>query len=242
MQLNFNAFDYEPSQGGGVCFPLADYKVEITKAEPMVVKDNPNAGYLAITLTCFEGPMSGQSQVDRLNLFHPNEQPKRIAHQQLSAYALSIGRPYLQDSQQLVGGRLVCTIGPQDDNPKYSEVKVVKDLNGNLPTRQQGQQQTQQPQQPAQQQQPPQNFQPQWGPPPPGQQAPPANPGWQQPPQTQQPQNAGGSPPWAAQQGPGNAAPPAQGPAPQQTMPWGQPGPGAATQAPPASATPPWAK
>lgn len=135
MELNFNAFDFDPTQGGSICFPLADYKVEISKAEPMVVKDNPGAGYLALTLTVLEGELRGMTQVDRLNIFNPSEVAKRIAHQTLSAYAFAIGRPYLQHSEQLIGGRLIVTIGPQTDNPKYSEVRTIKCPDGSAPTR-----------------------------------------------------------------------------------------------------------
>jgi hypothetical protein len=141
MQINFNANEYDPIQGTAVCFPLADYRVEITGAEPKVVKDNPAAGFLELTLTVIDGEMRGMNQKDRLNIFNPSEVAKRIAHQTLSAYCFAINRPYVQDTTQLIGGRLICTIGPQEDNPKYSEVKIVKCPDGSLPTRPQQQQQ-----------------------------------------------------------------------------------------------------
>jgi hypothetical protein len=133
MQLNFNAFDFDPTQGGSICFPLADYRLEITKVEPVQVKDNPNAGYLAIHLTCVDGDLKGMVQVDRLNIYNPSEVAKRIALQQLAAYAFAIGRPQLATSEQMLGGKLICTIGPQADNPKYSEVKMIKCPDGSLP-------------------------------------------------------------------------------------------------------------
>lgn len=135
MELKFNAHDYDPSQGGSICFPLGDYKFEITGAEPKVVKDNPNAGYLELSLTCVEGELRGQVQKDRLNIFSDKETPKRIAHQQLSAYAFAIGRPFLATTEQMLGGRLIATVGPQSDDPKYSEVKVVKCPDGSAPQR-----------------------------------------------------------------------------------------------------------
>lgn len=142
MQLNFNAFDYDPSQSGGICFPLGDYKVEITAAEPKVVKDNPSAGYLELSLTVTEGDLRGMVQRDRLNIFNPSEVAKRIANQRLSAYCFAINRPYVQDTAQLIGGRCIITAGPQDgEQSKYSEVKVVKCLDGTMPTRPANQQQ-----------------------------------------------------------------------------------------------------
>ena len=134
--LNFNAYDWDPSQGSAICFPLADYKVEITGAEPKVVKDNPSAGYLELALTIVEGDCRGLVQKDRLNIFHTSEVSKRIAHQQLSAYCFAIGRPFVQQSEDLIGGRCICTIGPKDNNDKYSDVIVVKCMDGTLPTKQ----------------------------------------------------------------------------------------------------------
>lgn len=135
MQLNFNAYDYDPSQGSAICFPLADYKIEITAAEPKVVKDNPSAGYLELSLTVLEGDLRGMVQKDRLNLFHDKDVPKRIAHQQLSAYCFAINRPFVQYTTDLIGGRCICTIGPQENSDKYSEVKAVKCMDGSLPSR-----------------------------------------------------------------------------------------------------------
>jgi hypothetical protein len=136
MNLNFNAFDYDPSQGGAICFPLADYQLEITGAEPKVVKDNPGAGYLELTYTVIAGDLRGMTHSHRLNLFNPSEVAKRIAHQELCAIAFAINRPYLQTTEQLIGGRLVATIGPQSEpNEKYSEVKKIKCLDGSIPTK-----------------------------------------------------------------------------------------------------------
>jgi hypothetical protein len=211
MQLNFNANDFDPTQGGSICFPLADYKVEITAVEPKVVKDNPNAGYLAVSLTVVEGDMRGMVQVDRLNIFSDKEVPKRIAHQQLAAYAFAINRPFLQTTEQMIGGRLIATIGPQADDPKYSEVKVVKCPDGSFPQR------------------PPQGG---GGVPQQGQQAAPAAPAQQQP---WGGAAAAAQPGWAAPAAPaapvGQAAPPWGGAA-------GAAAPVAPTGA---AAAPPWA-
>lgn len=136
MQIQFNAYDYDPSQGSAICFPLADYKIEITGAEPKVVKDNPSAGYLELALTIGEGDCRGMVQKDRLNIFHTSEIAKQIAHRQLAAYCFAIGRPFVQNTEDLIGGRCICTIGPQEGSDKYSEVKVVKCMDGTLPTRQ----------------------------------------------------------------------------------------------------------
>lgn len=216
MNLNFNAFDYDPIQGGSICFPLADYKLEITGAEPKVVKDNPAAGYLELALTVIEGDMRGLIQKHRLNLFNPNETAKRIAHQELSAIAFAIERPYLQTTEQLLGGRFIATIGPQLENEKYSEVKQIKLKDGTLPTKPaQGPQviQSQQPP-PAAQLPVPASAAPLWG-----ASAAPA------------PATPSAAPPWAS----GPPALPAAASAP----PWASTAP---SQPQGATAAPPWAK
>ena len=205
MQLNFNAFDFDPTQGGSICFPLGDYRLEITKVEPQQVKDNPGAGYLAIHLTCVDGDLKGMVQIDRLNIYNPSEVAKRIALQQLAAYAFAIGRPQLATTEQMIGGRLICTIGPQTDNPKYSEVKQIKCADGSLPVNPQKSGNQPAPQQAA-------TPQPGWGAPPAAQAPPPVDSG-------------AAAPPWAG----GAAAPPSGAP------PWGSAPTGApaASAAPP---------
>ncbi len=217
MQLNFNAFEHDPTQGGSVCFPLADYKVEITAVEPKVVKNDPGAGYLEISLTVLEGDLRGMIQKDRLNIYNPSEVAKRIAHQNLAAYAFAIERPYLQTTEQMIGGRLITTIGPQSDDSKYSEVKVIKCKDGTAPTRKDA---------PAQQTQPQGQVMPPQQPAFPTAPAPAAPPWGTPPPTTQQ---APAQPPW------GTTAP---APAPAQTA----PGPPWGNSAPAPTNAPPWAK
>ncbi len=217
MELRFNAYDYDPSQGGSICFPLADYKLEITAAEPKVVKDNPGAGYLELTYTVLEGELRGLTHKHRLNLFNPSETAKRIAHQELSAIAIAIERPYLAATEQLIGGRLIATIGPQTNDEKYSEIKAIKMKDGTAPTRNGA---------PAQQTQPQGQVMPPQQPAFPTAPAPAAPPWGTLPPTTQQ---APAQPPWGAT---------APAPAPAQTAPappWGN------SAVAPTSA-PPWTK
>lgn len=198
--LNFNANDHDPSQGGGICFPLADYKVEIINAEAKQTKDTASGnGFLELSLMVMEGDYRGQVQIDRLNIYNSNPVAVQIAHKQLSAYAWSMNRPFLQDTNDMIGGKLIATIGPQDSNPKYSEVKVVKCMDGSLPQRQPQQAQAQ-----AAPQAPPQAPQAPQAPPPQPQQPQVAQavaaPAWAPQPTTAAPQlttATGSTPPWA---------------------------------------------
>jgi hypothetical protein len=132
MQLQFDANTVDPTQGPEV-WPLGDYPLEITKDEVVPVKDDPSSAMLVLTLTCIDGPFRGKTHPYRLNIFNANTEAQRIAYQQLSALCHATGRIQISDTSQLVGARFIATIGPQKNNPQYSEVKRVKDMQGNEP-------------------------------------------------------------------------------------------------------------
>lgn len=133
--INFDATQIDPRQSeGGVCFPLADYPMEIVKVEQVATKDNPNKGFLAISLKVLDGQYANQVQVDRLNMYGQSEVTTRIAYQRLSGYCHIAGKLRIADSNELLGTKLIATCGPQDaPNDKYSDVKMVKDIAGNPP-------------------------------------------------------------------------------------------------------------
>ncbi len=135
VTLNFDAALVDPRQStAGICFPLADYPVEITAVEAVAVQNSKDKGMLVINLKVLDGQYKGQIQADRLNLYGQAETPTRIAYQHLSAICHATGRLRIGQASELVGGRFIATIGPQDaPNDGYSEVKLVKDLAGNIP-------------------------------------------------------------------------------------------------------------
>lgn len=135
MILNFNALEMEPSTGGSTLFPLDDYLCEIVKVIPVPVKDDKEKGRLVFTLKVLEGAFKGATQEYGLNIINPSEQAVRIAYQQLTSICLVTGKGGVGDSAELVGGRLLATIGPQDNNDKYSEVKKVMDVQGGPPVK-----------------------------------------------------------------------------------------------------------
>lgn len=135
MQLNFDATTVDPSQGTAVRFPLGDYPLEIVKAEAVPVKDNPNKGMLVLTCKVIDGPMKGQEYGYRFNLYNDSETAVRIAYQQLSAVCHVTGRLRIGMAEELIGGRFIATIGPQEKDGKYDEVKKVTDMAGNGPVR-----------------------------------------------------------------------------------------------------------
>jgi hypothetical protein len=180
--LNFNAQQFDPRQSeGGICLPLADYPMEITNIAQVAVKDNPQKGFLEISLTVLDGQYKGSVQKDRLNVYGQAEDVTRIGYQRLSAYAHIAGKLSLPNAGLLIGTKLIANCGPQAaPQEKYSEVKMVKDIAGNPPVF--GQPSAPQPAQgqgfgAAQQAAPAPAF---------GQPAPAAG-GWNNPAQTQQP-------------------------------------------------------
>ncbi|MBN46249.1 MAG: hypothetical protein CMH23_07225 [Methylophaga sp.] len=195
----FNAQQYDPTQGvGGL--PIGRHPVVIESSEVKANSKN-DGGYLQLNLKIIDGPQQGTTGAYRLNLYHSNQQVVEIAHRQLSAVCHCVGVFNVQDSGQLHNIPFVVEVGPQKNDPQYTEVKKVFDANGNEPGKTgQGQApaQTQgqgqgggfggQQQAPAQQQQPAQNGGA-WG----GQQQAPADQG--------QNQNNGGQPAWGGQGG-----------------------------------------
>jgi hypothetical protein len=201
MQLNFDAATVDPFQGSSVRFPLADYPLEIIKTEGKPVTDNPNKGMLVLTCRVLDGPMKGQDYHYRFNLYNDNETTVRIAYQQLSAVCHVTGRLRIGMAEELIGGRFIATIGPQDKEPKYDDVKKVTDMAGNPPTRGQAPQQAPQTAAPAYTQQPaPAANAAPWGAAPAAAQSLAPSTGFQAP----APGN--GAPPWAAS--PNAAVPP----------------------------------
>jgi hypothetical protein len=134
MLLNLDARSIPITDGGkAILFPLAEYPVEVIKAEDKPVKDKPSQTMLVYTLRTLQAigtiPI-GTEHSYNLNLFSDNDTAARIARESLVKMQFVSGRLQLQTSEQMVGARFVAVIGPQDNNDKYSEVKLLKDFNG----------------------------------------------------------------------------------------------------------------
>lgn len=234
LGLNFDARTVDPASAGASGLPVGDHPVIIESSEVKPTKEQ-DGGYLQLNLRAIDGPAKGLTGVWRLNLYNSSPKAVEIAYKQLSAICHCVGVYQVNDSSALHNKPFIAVVGPQSD-PKYTEVKGCKDINGNDPK-----QAGQGPQQGA-----PTGIptgaapQQQWG----AAQQQAAPQGWaqpqQQPPQQQAPQG------W--QQGPAQGAAPAAGWAPpggQQQPPQQQPAapaqqwtPGAAPGGAPAWAQP----
>lgn len=242
MQLiqAFNAQQFDPTQGVG-SLPIGKHPVIVESSEVKANKNN-DGGYLQLNLRIIDGPQQGTTGAYRLNLYHANQQTVEIAHRQLSAICHVVGVYMVSDSSQLHNLPFLIEVGPQKNDPTYTEVKKVFDMNGNEPGKAgQGapaaQPQAQQPAGFGQQQQQPQGQQPAWGAQAPAaapqQPQPGQTPAWggQAPAQQQQPTAApAAGPAWGGGQQQQPAAAPAAGPA------WG----GGQQQQPAAAGPAPW--
>jgi Protein of unknown function (DUF669) len=132
FQQPFDARSVEPASFAPPP-PLADYHVRIIESEAKPTSDN-SGGYLRLDLEILDpGPQVGRKVPYFLNLFNKAQQTVEIAYRQLSAVCYVTGVFNISDSRQLHGIPFIATIGPQAENPTYSKVFAVKDINGNLP-------------------------------------------------------------------------------------------------------------
>ncbi len=134
FQQPFNASQVDPSPAF-VVPAMADYHVQIVASEPKEAKEG-GGGYLELTLVILDpGPYYGIKVPYRLNIFSKSEQTVKMSYSQLSAvvHACRLQHQPLQNSQQLWNIPFMATIGPQKDNPQYSNVFKVMDITGQVP-------------------------------------------------------------------------------------------------------------
>lgn len=165
MQFSFNAAQFQPNYGntgeGGL--PAGKHKVILEKAEVVPSRNNPQNQYIKFTLKCIEGLAQGGTQIDRLNVYNSDQTAVKIANEQLAAYCAVMGKAGIQnDISELYNVPFYVEIGPQRDNPQYTEVKTYYDLSGKQPGAGQTQQAATQPPQGFAQANAPQQ---QWAPP-----------------------------------------------------------------------------
>lgn len=132
LQQPFDARQVEPASFAPPP-PMADYHVRISESEAKPTKDN-TGGYLQLILEILDpGPYQGRKIQYNLNIFNASVQTVEIAYRQLSAVCHVCNVFHIQDTRQLHNIPFIATIGPQKDNPQYSNVFGVKDINGAIP-------------------------------------------------------------------------------------------------------------
>jgi hypothetical protein len=127
----FNAQQFDPSQSSGQ-LPVGRHPVVVDKSEVKATKAG-DGGYLELTLKIIDGPQTGTTGAMRLNLYAQSQQASEIAHRQLSAICHAIGQFMINDSAQLHNHPFIVEVSPQKNDPQYTEVKKILDINGNEP-------------------------------------------------------------------------------------------------------------
>lgn len=144
VAMNFDARQHQPSYGGDTGLPDGRYKTVIVNSRRVDVEKmgQVTGAYLELTHGVIEGPLKGQTMIDRLNLLHSNPQTVEIANKQLSAYCHVLGVFQFVDTQQLHNTPMQIEVGRQIDKTTkmpmaFGEIKKVYDANGNEAGKQQ---------------------------------------------------------------------------------------------------------
>lgn len=135
VAFSFSTAQHTPQYGGSSGLPAGKYKGVIVNSSLENVEKNGQivGGYMLLELTPIEGPLQGQKQADRLNLNHVNPKTVEIANKQLSAYCHVLNVHNMTATEQLHNIPFWFEVGPQKNDPQYTEIKGIWDINGNEP-------------------------------------------------------------------------------------------------------------
>lgn len=128
----FNAFDFDPS-GGSSQLPIGRHLLAVTDAEVTGTKNNNQNGMVVFDVVVLDGEHKGATGQYRLNLYHQNQQACDIAKRQLSALAFVVGVPQFSNFLELKDRPFWADVGPQKDNPQYTEIKKIYSQDGKEP-------------------------------------------------------------------------------------------------------------
>ena len=104
--------------------PDGEYLACITASEERVGQAS-GAKYLALTVQVIDGPRKNFLGRCNLNLWHPNEQTRNIAKQQLKQIVTACGKQSVQNSQELHMVPMLVTFKTKDNysNPVKFKAK-----------------------------------------------------------------------------------------------------------------------
>lgn len=134
VAFSFNTAGFTPTFAAPSGLSAGKHPVVISKSDWQPTKDTKGT-MLVLTLEAFDGPDKGNSQILRLNLNNESAKAMKIANDQLTAICHVVGMPggFQQATDELHNKPFVVEIGAQASNDKFTEVKAVYDMNGNLP-------------------------------------------------------------------------------------------------------------
>lgn len=127
----FDATQIDPTQGAGQ-LPVGKHPVVAVSSSIDATKAG-DGGMVIYILKIIDGPHSGVTGPYRLNLYNNSPKAVEIANRQLSALCHVTGVFQIADSDALLNIPFIVEVMPQADNPAYTEIKKVYDINGNEP-------------------------------------------------------------------------------------------------------------
>jgi hypothetical protein len=110
--IDWNIDDYEASQPR-TAIPAGKYLAIIADTIEKVSKNGDK--YIELKLQIVHGEYQNYELTDRLNLWHPNEQPRNISRGTLNAISKAVGVSKATDTQQLCNKPLVITVAVEDN-------------------------------------------------------------------------------------------------------------------------------
>ena len=110
--IDWNIDDYEASQPR-TAIPAGKYLEIIADTIEKVSRNGDK--YIELKLQIVHGEYQNYELTDRLNLWHPNEQPRNISRGTLNAISKAVGVLKATDTQQLCNKPLVITVAVEDN-------------------------------------------------------------------------------------------------------------------------------
>lgn len=124
LPQSFSAAELPQSDRNYDPIPEGWYDVEIKGAELRTTKAG-NGQYIAVRYDVTGPTHAGRVVYGNLNVSNPNPKAEEIGRQQMGELMRSIGLPVLQDTDQLVGGRLSIKVSIRKSE-QYGDSNDVK--------------------------------------------------------------------------------------------------------------------
>lgn len=130
MRFQFNARTVMPSTGGAEKWPDGNYPLIIVGAEGKAIKTGDTTGSrMVFEVQCIDGPMKGKKNYIGLNLEHNNETTKRIAWEQLSAISWVVGKPDMNQTEDLYNIPFVAYATASERGNNWNNFKTINGEN-----------------------------------------------------------------------------------------------------------------
>ena len=128
----FNQADLPESTGGFEPIPEGWYQAQIAKAELKDTKDGTGQ-YINLQFSITGPSYEGRVIFGMLNIKNKSQQAEEIGRQQLGEVMRALGLARVQDTDELVGGRIQIKVGVQPAKDGYearNNVKSYKAIEG----------------------------------------------------------------------------------------------------------------